>query len=34
MERGVKELMGIKELLKGVVEVDAVERGILDTRVR
>ncbi|KAL8861195.1 MAG: hypothetical protein Q9178_002411 [Gyalolechia marmorata] len=34
MERGVKELMGLKELLKGVVEVDAVERGILDTRVR
>ncbi|KAL9024346.1 MAG: hypothetical protein Q9180_007928 [Flavoplaca navasiana] len=34
MERGVKELLALKELLKGVVEVDVVERGALDTRVR
>ncbi|KAL8871684.1 MAG: hypothetical protein Q9198_007359, partial [Flavoplaca austrocitrina] len=34
MERGVKELIALKELLKGVVEVDVVERGALDTRVR
>ncbi|KAL8885543.1 MAG: hypothetical protein Q9215_006615 [Flavoplaca cf. flavocitrina] len=34
MERGVKELIALKELLKGVVEVDLVERGALDTRVR
>ncbi|KAL8787581.1 MAG: hypothetical protein Q9213_002143 [Squamulea squamosa] len=34
MERGVKELMGMKELLKGVVDVDVVERATLDTRVR
>ncbi|KAL9606922.1 MAG: hypothetical protein Q9204_009407, partial [Flavoplaca sp. TL-2023a] len=34
MERGVKELVALKELLKGVVDVDVVERGALDTRVR
>lgn len=34
MERGVKELMSMKEMLKGVVDVDVVERGCLDMRVR
>ncbi|CAO1600993.1 MAG: hypothetical protein LQ349_002631 [Xanthoria aureola] len=34
MDRGVKELMALKEQLKGVVDVDVVDRAVLDTRVR
>lgn len=32
--RGVEALMALKETLRGVVELEAVERGLLDTRVR
>ncbi|KAL8684977.1 MAG: hypothetical protein Q9218_008046 [Villophora microphyllina] len=34
MARGVKELMALKEMLKGSVELEKVERMALDTRVR
>ncbi|KAL8930152.1 MAG: hypothetical protein Q9208_000769 [Pyrenodesmia sp. 3 TL-2023] len=34
LARGVKELMALKETLRGVVELEAVDRGVLDTRVR
>ncbi|KAI4087999.1 MAG: hypothetical protein LQ344_006374 [Seirophora lacunosa] len=34
MSRGVKELLNLKEMLRGVVELESVERGMLDTRVR
>ncbi|KAL8748412.1 MAG: hypothetical protein Q9184_007321 [Pyrenodesmia sp. 2 TL-2023] len=34
LARGVKELMALKETLRGVVELEAVERGVLDTRVK
>ncbi|KAL8808061.1 MAG: hypothetical protein Q9182_000339 [Xanthomendoza sp. 2 TL-2023] len=34
MDRAVKELIALKEMLRGVVEVDVVERGCLDMRVR
>ncbi|KAL8727637.1 MAG: hypothetical protein Q9181_005632, partial [Wetmoreana brouardii] len=34
MARGAKELMALKEMLRGSVELECVERGALDTRVR
>ena len=34
INRGVKELMALKEMLKGSIELEMVERTILDTRVR
>lgn len=34
MARGVKELMALKEMLKGSVELEMVDRMALDTRVR
>ncbi|KAL8733332.1 MAG: hypothetical protein Q9166_002156 [cf. Caloplaca sp. 2 TL-2023] len=34
MERGVKELISLKETLKGVVDVEIIERGVLDMRVK
>lgn len=34
MGRGATELMGLKEALKGVVELEPVERLALDTRVK
>ncbi|KAL8697372.1 MAG: hypothetical protein Q9201_007153, partial [Fulgogasparrea decipioides] len=34
MAKGVKELMALKEMLRGSVELECVERGALDTRVR
>ncbi|KAL8980099.1 MAG: hypothetical protein Q9177_005971 [Variospora cf. flavescens] len=34
MSRGVKELMSLKETLRGVVELESVERGMLDTRMK
>ena len=34
MQRGANELLGLRETLRGVVELEVVERLSLDTRVR
>lgn len=34
VQRGVSELLGLRETLRGVVELEMVERLALDTRVR
>ncbi|KAL8868530.1 MAG: hypothetical protein Q9174_004931 [Haloplaca sp. 1 TL-2023] len=34
INRGVKELMALKEMLKGSIDLEMVERTVLDTRVR
>lgn len=34
MTRGIKELLALKEMLKGVVELAVVDRLSLDTRVK
>ena len=34
VQRGAKELLGLKEILKGVVQLKGLERLVFDTRVR